>query len=342
MSVKGKKAAAPELLKRIEQLEKRLSDMQKLERAELEELGSGPDEESPGLLDFSSVGICRCDVHGRVFEPNDNYCKMVGYSREDLVSGRVLWPDFSPREWRHADERAIAEIKRCGKATPFEKEFIHKDGHRVPVLIAVDAKDTSGNDCYCFVLDLTEQKEKEAALRRSEQEFRLLADAIPQIVFITGVDSQVDYWNKRFWEETGITPTDYGEVWRLALHPDDIDYATDAWNIAVTREETYEVQLRQKNAEGEYRWILVRAVPLHNEHGASNKWLGTSTDTDQQVKAVKALKESEERFRRLADGIPQIVWTANAAGQIDFFNHRFFEYSGLTAEQSLDGGWQLL
>ena len=92
---------------------------------------------------------------------------MVKYSREDLVSGRVRWPDLTPAEWRDRDERAVAELNSTGTLRPLEKEYFRKDGSRVPVLIGAAIFEGSKNEGVAFVLDLSEQKRAEEALQRS-------------------------------------------------------------------------------------------------------------------------------------------------------------------------------
>ena len=102
------------------------------------------------------------------FVPPGRSKTFLGYSREDLLSGRVRWTDLTPAEWRDWDERAVAQLKATGIAQPFQKEYFRKDGSRVPVLVGGAMFEGSGNEGVAFVLNLSEQMSGEEALRRSE------------------------------------------------------------------------------------------------------------------------------------------------------------------------------
>jgi C4-dicarboxylate-specific signal transduction histidine kinase len=95
---------------------------------------------------------------------------MVEYSREDLLSGRVRWTDLTPPEWRDGSERAIAELKATGTIQPYEREYLRKDGSRVPVLIGAAIFEGSENEGVAFVLDLSEKKRAEEALHKAQAE----------------------------------------------------------------------------------------------------------------------------------------------------------------------------
>ncbi|MBX4995003.1 PAS domain S-box-containing protein [Rhizobium binae] len=124
------------------------------------------------LVKANIIGIIIWDIDGRIFEANDAFLRMLGYDREDLASGRLSWTDLTPVEWRDRDARTVAELRMRGAVQPFEKEYFRKDGTRLPVLIGGALLEESRNEGVSFVLDLTERRQAEEALRESEEALR--------------------------------------------------------------------------------------------------------------------------------------------------------------------------
>lgn len=124
------------------------------------------------LVDANIIGIIFWNLEGQILDANSEFLRMVGYDQHDLRSGRVSWADMTPPEWRERDALAISELKRTGAIHPFEKEYIRKDGSRIPVLIGVASLEGAENQGVAFVLDLTERKRAEAEARESERRFR--------------------------------------------------------------------------------------------------------------------------------------------------------------------------
>jgi PAS domain S-box-containing protein len=120
------------------------------------------------LVDSNIVGIVIGDVRGRIIEANQAFLDIVGYTREDLVSGRLQWTELTPADWRDADEQVIEELKAVGTLQPREKEFFRKDGSRVPVLVGATTFDNRREEGVAFVLDLTERKHVDEALRDAQ------------------------------------------------------------------------------------------------------------------------------------------------------------------------------
>src|SRR3989454_5748021 len=127
------------------------------------------------LVDANVVGVLISDLDGRVSEANNAYLDMVGYTRDDLVSGRVKWTDLTPPEWMAVSQRAVEQLRDTGTADLFEKEYFRKDGSRVPVLVAAAALGGNPIQVVAFVVDLRERKAAEEALLRAREELARVA-----------------------------------------------------------------------------------------------------------------------------------------------------------------------
>src|SRR5712672_3601444 len=124
------------------------------------------------LVDSNIIGIFITGLEGRVLEANDAFLKMMGYDREDIAAGNMRLADLTPPEWRASAARALVGIDTTGAVQPYEKEYLRKDGSRVPVLIGSAAFDEQQDHGVAFVLDLTERKRAEAEARESERRYR--------------------------------------------------------------------------------------------------------------------------------------------------------------------------
>lgn len=126
------------------------------------------------LADSNVQGVMFWNKHGAISQANDAFLRLVGYTREDLAEGRINWAGMTPPEYAELDQRGLAYIAATGVCPPFEKEYIRKDGTRVPILIGAAAIEDSPSEGVCFVLDITARKQAEQALR----ETTVLRDAI--------------------------------------------------------------------------------------------------------------------------------------------------------------------
>jgi PAS domain S-box-containing protein len=125
------------------------------------------------LVDSNIIGILIIDLTGQIIEANDAFLRMVGYEREDLVSGHMRWTDLTPPEWSAGDAKRVEVVKLTGTSQPFEKEYFHKNGSRVPVLVGVARFEEAGNQAVAFVIDLTERKRAEAELAHANRVTRM-------------------------------------------------------------------------------------------------------------------------------------------------------------------------
>jgi PAS domain S-box-containing protein len=123
------------------------------------------------LVDSNIIGIFIWRFDDRVVEANDAFLRIVGYSRDDFVSGNLEWRELTPVEWRDQDNRRSEELRATGISHPYEKEYLRKDGSRVPVLVGAALFEERGDEGVAFVIDLTNRKNAEEAVRDSERRY---------------------------------------------------------------------------------------------------------------------------------------------------------------------------
>lgn len=160
------------------------------------------------LVDANVMGVILWNLQGDILEANDAFLRIVGYSREDLFSGRVRWTGLTPAQWHAGDERAVAEIRALGTVQPFEKEYRRKDGSRVPVLVGAALFEESGDEGVAFVVDLTERKLAEKALRESQERYRTLAETATDAILTIDPTSTILFVNGAVEKIFGYTPAE--------------------------------------------------------------------------------------------------------------------------------------
>lgn len=139
------------------------------ERMRANESARRSDERFRKLVQSSLIGVMVADLDGRILDANAAFLSIVGYQAEDLASGALRWDNITPEDQRAGDAKAIEQLQRDGTSQPWEKEYIHKLGHRVPVLLGVTMLERGGSECICFVVDITPQKQTEQELKAAKQ-----------------------------------------------------------------------------------------------------------------------------------------------------------------------------
>ena len=162
-------SAAYQALASIDDLQFQIAEREKAETA-LQELATGLEAKVRRLVNANIIGIFIWGLDGQITDANEAFLRIVGYGRDDLVSGRMRWRELTPAEWRDADDRRVAQLKATGIAQPYEKEYFQKSGSRVPVLVGAALFKEGRDEGVAFVLDLTERKLGEEALHKTQAE----------------------------------------------------------------------------------------------------------------------------------------------------------------------------
>lgn len=195
----------------------------------------------------------------------------------------------------------------------------------------------------CVLTRCWESLQRARAKRRlaaSEAHLRRLADALPQIVFVTGEDGTPQYFNRRWYDYTGIDPVN-GEIegWKHAHTTTGLVQCDAAWALALSGARDFEVECELRGADGRSRWHLMRAMPVQNDGEPPTQWIGTYTDIHDRRDFEQKLTESESRFRNLCETVPTMIWMSNSDGDCVYWSPRWCEFTGQTLEDAVPHGW---
>jgi PAS domain S-box-containing protein len=290
------------------------------------------------LVDANIIGIIVADAEGRIFEANDAFLHILGFDRDDFVSGDVRWNELTPPEWRDRTARALEELSTTGVAQPFEKEYYRKDGSRVPVLIGYTAFEEQRDKGIAFVLDLTERKRAENALRESEERFRDYAETASDWLWEMGPDHKL----------TMLTPNAFGSspsarlgtaAWERAL---DLETEPEKWRAIRATMDSHapfrDFVYLAAGYDGSPMYVRASGKPVFDAKGKFLGYRGTGTDATAVIRAQEALRESELRLRSAIDGIPGLVGVLAPNGEVEAVNRQILEYCGQTLEELRNWG----
>jgi PAS domain S-box-containing protein len=277
------------------------------------------EERLRAALSASRTGTFRWDIRTNELSWDESLDALFG-----IPAGRAIRSLETFIATVHPDDRAavIECCERCAsKGADFDAEFrvVWPDG----TLRWLDDKgktffDAAGRPLYMTgaCVDITERKRAEATLRETEAEFRALAEAIPQMVWIMQPDGRNIYFSQQWMTYTGLTAEEsLGHGWKKTFHPEDQQRAWDAWQHATATIGVYSIRCRLRGADGAYRWWLIRGVPQQDTTGNIVKWFGTCTDIHdlklahlEISRTNQALLDSDRKFRQLADNITDVFW----------------------------------
>jgi PAS domain S-box-containing protein len=290
------------------------------------------------------------DENGVYVSCNPMFERFYGAKEADIV-GKTDY-DFVDKEladfFREHDRIAMAANKPS--IEPEAWVVFADDGHRALLeAIKTPMYDPGGKlvGVLGIARDITERKLAEEDLRKSEAEFRTLAEAMPQIVWITRADGWNIYFNQQWMDYTGLTLEEsLGHGWNKPFHPDDQQRTWDAWQLAVTGRGIYSIESRLRRADGIYRWWLVRGVPLLDADGNILKWFGTCTDINDIKMAVQEisrinleLRESERRFSDMLENVELVSVMRDSEERITYCNEFLLRLTGWKYEEIIGRNW---
>ncbi|MEH3145787.1 MAG: PAS domain S-box protein [Methylobacterium frigidaeris] len=274
---------------------------------------------------------------------NDGYAEMCG-TRHPAALGRpfeALWHDI----WDEVEP--ILARSYAGEATHrSDIAFtMHRNGYPEETHFAfgyTPVRDEAGRvaGMFCACIETTRQVKAERRLRESEARFRNMADHAPVMMWVTNAAGECTYLNRRWYDFTGQSEADgLGLGWVEATHPDDRGPTERAFLEANAACAPFRIEYRLRRADGTYRWAIDAAAPRFGPDGDFLGYVGSVIDIDERREIEDALRASEARFQTIANSIDHMVWSTRADGFHDFYNQRWYDYTGVP-EGTTDGeGW---
>lgn len=291
------------------------------------------------LVDSNVIGIVIWDLDGRLIDANDAFLRMIQYDREDLQAG-IRWFDMTPPEWQEVHARDEAEeLARTGVMQPREKEYFRKDGSRVPVLIGAACFEGQSTQGVAYILDLTERKRAEAALRDRERELARLVDTVPVQLWCVSPGGDPAYINKTMMDYIGLKLEDFDadgglpSAIQTIVHPDDRANLLRGLTHSFETGAPFELKFRNRRWDGEYRWTEGHADPLRDESGRIIRWYGANVDIHDHVVAQEALLERERFLWQLVETLPAMIDCSAPDGEPIYRSQQLREFLGYQLEE---------
>ncbi len=296
------------------------------------------------IVHSSDDGIVSKDLTGRIISWNPGAERIFGYTAAEAVGQSIKL--IIPAE-RHAEEDDIlARLARGESVDHFETVRVRKDGTPIDVSITISPlKDAQGHviGASKIAREVTAQRRMQEQLRSSEERFRLAADAAQSLIYEVDLESRRAATAYGLQRLTGFAPHEVplsSDAWHARIHPDDLPAHLERVKAVIKSGDNYRSEYRLQHANGS--WLHVEDVGqiIRNRTGRAVRLAGSIIDVTQRKQFEDALRESEVRFRTLAENISQFAWIADAAGWLYWYNQRWYDYTGTTLEEMQGWGWK--
>jgi PAS domain S-box-containing protein len=310
------------------------------ERKKAEEKVRRSEEYLTEAQHLSRTGSFGCNVSSGEMFWSDETFRIFGYDRATKPAVEAILERAHPEDKARVQEQ-ILRATREGKDCDLEYRLLLPDDSvkHVHVVAHASKDEPGGFEFVGAVMDVSAAKEAGDRIRKDERELATTIETIPAPVLSFLPDGTVDFVSHRWLDYVGLSreamfPTSkplspaLGGAWKSTNHPDDLDRALNKWQAALATGEPLELETRYRRADGQYRWFLVRSVPLRDEVGTIVKWYATFTDIDDRKQAEEKLRRSERELRLIFETIPAMVYSMTADGDIELVNERLLTFLG--------------
>lgn len=304
------------------------------------------EEYSRHLIEQCPIGLVLCQTDGTLIDINPAFAEILGRTVPETLQFNH-W-QITAENYIATEQAILENLEQTGSYGPYEKEYIHKNGHLVPVKVLGRMIEKDGQKMiWASVEDISdlkkaqqERQQTEKILKQNEARYRSLVKTNTQIIWVstpTGICFELADWIA--YTGQSLAEAENGG-WIDAVHPDDRGYTGEAWGIAVANLSQYQIEYRIRGKDGNYRYFWVWGAPVIEEDGSVREWIGTCTDIHDRKIAEAENQRLQERYRSLVTATSQIVWATNPEGLgISSEMLTWIAYTGQT-EAEVDGwGW---
>jgi len=293
------------------------------------------------IVQSSEDAIISKTLEGFISSWNKGAEKVFGYSPEEIIGQHVT--KLIPQDRHDEEPQILRRIHQGESVEHFETKRITKDNQILDISLTISPlRDRSGKiiGASKIARDITKQKQTERAIAENQLRLNIAIQAAELGTWEYDVTTGETTYSDRYLEIFGHQASH--ELTRESIlsqmHPDDLAMRNQAVKEAIEQTGTMNFDARII-VQNEIRWIQAKGKLVYNEDNVPVKLMGTIMDITDEKQAAKAIKESEERFRLLSNVMPQFIWTGDPQGNLYYFNQAVYDYSGLTEEQAMNGGW---
>ncbi|MEM5453566.1 PAS domain-containing protein [Paraburkholderia phytofirmans] len=291
------------------------------------------------MVDRVPACVCVADPAGKLVYVNKVVLAALGRPSEEVVGD--LWMNYIHPAEVEAVRTEWAQCIETGQPVDVVVRMQQYDGvYRWQHLVAEPFYDEGVVvNWYLVGIEVDDAIKAQEALQKSEKEARELLDRLPGR-FATRTTTDFDFVNRHILEETGTTLEELQKLGFLHfIHPDDKERIRQAYLRSVEQMTAYEDTYRWKHADGEYRWHHSRSVPYFNEDGSVYKWYAMNLDIDDLYKTKEVIREREAQLNWLTDAVPGFLWSADAAGSVEYVSKQAEAYTGRSLHELTSNGW---
>jgi PAS domain S-box-containing protein len=277
------------------------------------------------------LGLWARDLKSGGLWANTTLRSMFGLGKDEIISMNDVL------KYVHSDDRqrVMAQVERAERGNlPFEEEFrvLLSDGS-VRWILAKGRGVRTPERRMGVILDITERKRAEEALRESEERFRMLADTAPVMIWMAADDKLCTFFNKSWLVFTGRTlERELGNGWTEGVHPEDLEGCVKTYSEAFDARQRFMMDYRLRRFDGDYRWVLDTGAPRFSAEGTFIGYIGSAIDITERKRSAEELEEERAFLRQVIDIVPNFIFAKDREGRFTLANRAIADAYGTSVD----------